>query len=253
MLALGKLVIAAVLCCATATTVAQDSSQTYAEWSTETRTSLGFRVNAEAIRSLLPAGWSVAPATDAPDKVNVSMTFMDRHLVLDSQGQALGSGSSRYMVMTVQARNDASGQNSTLAINGISPEGSGSYEVYQQAVTARAVRLRDGEGESSGQIEENWEMVAESGDRVQLTLSYQPALPVRRQSSIVVRSGKNTGFTRTYRIDQASDALGLPEADRINTLEFHAQGPLFSRLFDGSEELTGVTSTPFYVREIYIP
>jgi len=253
---LRQLALATALICSTGAfpAVAQDR-QDYAEWSTETRSSLTFRVNAAAVRSLLPEGWSVAASADSPDHVNLSVTFMDRHLVLDAQGQAVGTGSSRYMVMSVQARNDADGQNSTLIINGISPEGTGAYEVYQPAVTARADRLRSGMAEDIGHVEEHWEMVAGSGDSVRLTLSFEQVLPLRRQSRIVIRSGKNTDYTRTYQIDQASDALGIPGStdSRIESLVFEASGPLYSRLFDGSEVLTGVTATPWYTRQIFVP
>ena len=229
-------------------------SQDYEEWSAETRTSLGFRANAQVVRALLPAGWTVTPSAESPDQVNISVTFIDRHVVLDPQGQPVGSGSSRYMVISVQAR-DADNQSSVLIVNGISPEGSGSYEVYQPAALASAERKLTGQGLQSAQVEENWQMVAESGDSVRLTLRYQQAIPVRRQSSIVIRSGRNTAFTRTYKIDQASDVLGVPGApgSRIQSLEFRADGPLFSHLFNESAVLTGVTSTPWYNREIYIP
>jgi len=45
---------------------------------------------------------------------------------------------------------------------------------------------------------------------------------------------------------------GAP-GSRIQSLEFRADGPLFSHLFNESAVLTGVTSTPWYNREIYIP
>ncbi|MDP3516614.1 MAG: hypothetical protein Q8S94_05535 [Pseudohongiella sp.] len=226
----------------------------YVEWSAETRTSLGFRVNGDAVRTLLPPGWTVAANPDNPAQVSLSVTFMDRHVVLDPQGQPVGTGSSRYMVMSVQARN-AAGEGSTLIINGISPEGVGSYEVYQPAVVARAERALSGSAEQSSRVQESWQMVSGSGDSVSLTLTYQQAIPVRRPSTIVIRSGKNTGFTRTYKIDQANDALGVPGApdSRIESMSLQIEGPLYSRIFDGSEVLTGITSTPWYHREIYIP
>jgi hypothetical protein len=229
-------------------------AQDYVEWSAETRTSLGFRVNGDVVRALLPAGWTVAPSAESPRQVSLSVTFMDRHVVLNPQGQPVGTGSSRYVVMSVQARN-ADGESSTLIINGISPEGIGSYEVYQPAVLARAERALSGLAEQGSQVQENWQMVSGSGDSISLTLNYQQAIPVRRQSSIVIRSGKNTGFTRTYKIDQASDVLGVPDApgSRIEVMTFSAEGPLYSRLFDGTEKLTSATSTPWYHREIYIP
>ena len=226
----------------------------YVEWSAETRTSLGFRVNGDAVRALLPTGWSMTPVADSPSQVNLSITFMDRHVVLDPQGQPVGTGSSRYMVMSVQAR-DADGNNSTLIINGISPEGIGSYEVYQPAVTARAERSIVGQAEQTSRVQEVWQMVSASGDSVTLHLTYQQAIPIRRPSTIVIRSGKNTSFTRTYKIDQATDALGVPGApdSRIESISLKIAGPLYSRIFDGSEALTGITSTPWYHREIFIP
>jgi hypothetical protein len=248
-----SIIVALTAACAlwSMTLIAQD----YEEWSAETRTSLGFQVNAESVRSLLPEGWTVSTLTDAPEQVNLSLTFMDRHIVLDAQGQVVRTGSSRYMVVSVQASNVVDGRSGVLIINGISPEGSGAYEVYQTAAVSSATRLLYGEAEDSARIEERWEMVAESGDKVTLALDYRQALPVRRQSTVVIRSGKHTEYTRTYVIDQASDVLGTPDVadSRIESMEFSASGPVFSRLFDGSEVLTGVTSTPWYVREISVP
>ena len=231
------------------------TAQDYVEWSTEVRTSLSFRVSDAAILPLLPPGWSVTTIADAPGKVNISVTFMDRHLVLDAQGKQVRTGASRYMVISVQARNAESGLSGPMIINGISPEGAGAYEVYQTAVTARTERANSGLGEESGSTVETWELVAQSGDSVLLNLRYRSALPVRRQSSIVIRSGHQPDFTRTYVIDQASDVLGVPGSpdSRIESVSFTAAGPLFSVIFDGTEVLTGVTSTPWYNREIYIP
>lgn len=244
------LLVAALFICSSQT-LAQD----YEEWSAEVRTSLSFRVNEAAIRPLLPSGWSLRPSTGAPGKVNLSLTFMDRYLVLDAQGQPLRTGTSRYMVFSVQARNEVSGQSGVMIINGISPEGSGAYEVYQPASVAKSERAHSGVNEESGSTAETWEFVAESGDSVLLDLRYQSAPPTRRQSSIVIRSGHRPEFTRTYHIDQASDSLGAPGSanSRIESLTFTATGPLFSTIFDGTEVLTGVTSTPWYHREISIP
>lgn len=230
-------------------------AQDYVEWSTETRTSLGFRVNEAAIRPLLPEGWSLTAIPEAPGQVNLSVTFMDRHIVLDAQGQPVRTGTSRYMVMSVQARHESNGLSGAMILNGISPEGAGAYEVYQPAVVADVERTASGQAEEFGRTEESWKLAAESGDSVTLNLHYRTAMPVRRQSSAVIRSGRHPEFTRTYQIDQASDPLGIPNApgSRIEHLSFTVTGPLFSRIFDGTEVITGVTSIPMYTREIFIP
>ena len=250
------LAVSAFLTLTPATAFAQDAvAPQFQEWSAETRTSLAFRVNADAACTLLPPGWTVAASAENPEQVALSVTFMDRHVVLDAEGKPVGSGSSRYMVMSVVASNETTGQRGVMIINGISPEGSGSYEVYQPAATARAERSVVGLGLQQSRVQEVWEMVSDSGDSVTLNLGYRQGVPVRQQSRIVIRSGSNTGFTRTYQIDQTNDALGLPGAadTRIEFLDFRAQGPLYSRLFDGTEVLTAVTSTPWYHRDIFIP
>lgn len=172
---LQALFASTLLCCAAL--FSQAWAQNYVEWSTETRTSLAFRVNAAAVVPLLPQGWQLAPLADAPGQVALSVTFMDRHVVLDAQGQSVRSGTSRYMVMSVQARNGADGQPGTMIINGISPEGPGAYEVYQPATVARVERTTTGQGEEAGRSEEAWELAAQSGDSVSMTLHYQRATP----------------------------------------------------------------------------
>lgn len=243
------------LACAVLACMHTAAAQDYVEWSTENRTSLSFQVNQAGVSPLLPAGWTLVPVERAPERAAVSITFMDRHLVLDGQGQVLRTGTSRYMVMSVQARSEASGQSGTMLVTGISPEGPGAYEVYQPAVLASVEKTGSGQGEASGESRETWTMEAQSGDRVQLSLAYTEATPVRRESRIVLRSGRRPDFTRTYQIDQATDALGRPgePGSRIKQLNFTAEGPLFSRIFDGTEVLTGVTAIPWYSREIFIP
>ncbi len=233
---------------------AQGARQGYQEWSAETRTSLSFRVDGKVVRSLLPPDWTVSASAGSPDQVNLGVTFMDRHVILDPQGQSVGTGSSRYMVMSVQAR-DASGDPGILIINGISPEGTGAYDVYQPAVVATAERSLSGQADAQAAVQEHWHMEAESGDKITVDLRYKQAAPTRRQSTIVIRSGKHTDYTRTYQIDQANDGLGAPDTadSRIESFSFVVSGPLYARLFDGSEVLTGITSTPWYNRQIFIP
>jgi hypothetical protein len=230
------------------------SAQEPVEWSAETRTSLSFRVKASLVQPLLPPGWNVA-TQDGTDRTAVGVTFMERHLVLDGRGQQVRTGTTRYMVMSVQARRGPSGPSGTMIVAGISPEGAGAYGVYQSATVARVERTSTGQAEDSGQAEEAWELASAGGDRVTLRLRYRRAVPVRRQSTSTIRSGRRPEFTRTYRVDQASDALGVPgeAGGRIEAVSFTATGPLFSTVFDGSEVLAGVTAIPWYTREIFIP
>jgi hypothetical protein len=230
-------------------------AQDTVEWSTETRTSLSFRVREAAVRPLLPEGWRARPAAGADDSATVTVTMMERLLVLDGQGNPVRTGMTRYVVLSVAAEEAASGRTGTLIVAGISPEGAGAYGVYQTATTARVERSSSGEAEDGGQAQESWEFAAVNGDRLSLRVRYRRARPTRATSVATLRSGARPDFTRTYRINQATDVLrgANATADRVDEIEFRATGPRLAPLFDGSETLLTVTSIPWYLREISVP
>ncbi|SRR5258706_8364174 len=69
------------------------------------------------------------------------------------------------------------------------------------------------------------------------------------------RSGAHPDFYRIYHLDQIADVVKriATNANRVSTFAFRATGPRLGELFDGSEQLVGVTSTPAYSRTIYLP
>jgi hypothetical protein len=231
-------------------------AQSITERSVEIRTNLSFRVSASAVQKLLPAGWTLPPSTDPANsgRANIGVTLMDRLMVVDEKGQAIGSGSTRYVVITTSARN-AEGKPGTLAIGGISPEAPGSYDVYLPAVTARVERSTAAKGIEAGSAKETWEFATASGEKISLTLQYRRGQLTKSHSDPVIRSGRHPQFQRTYHIDQASEVLrgSASSDDRVESIAFKASGGYLSSLFDGSETLLSVTSVPWYYREITVP
>ena len=226
------------------------------EWSAEARTVLSFRVPDAAVQALLPPGWTVDPSTGAANRgANLSLTVMERTLVVDPAGKNVRTGTIRYAVMSVPARHAETGRTNPMIVLGISPEGEGAYGAYLKAVVSRLERSSSATGEDPGRAEEAWEFSAASGERLELRLAYRRGAPVKTRVQTTIRSGARPDFTRTYRIDQASDVLrSLTTAtDRVDTLRFSATGPRFAPLFDGSETLLSVTAIPWYVREISVP
>ena len=230
------------------------AAQTVTEWSTETRLALSFRVNEAAAQRLLPAGWTVAPSASPANRgANLTMSFIERQLVLDPQGKPLRTGTSRYMVLTIPARN-AAGEANTIVVGGLSPEGAGAYGAYVTASVARVERTSSAQNEEAGQATEHWEFTAVTGERLDLRLSFRRATPVKGRAEAKLRSATRPDFTRTYRIDQATDVLrSAASPDRITELTFRASGPALAALFDGTEQLLSVTSLPWYVREVSVP
>lgn len=234
---------------------AWSSGQNVTEWSSETRIVLNFRVRAEVLQRMLPPGWVLAPSTSpATPGANLNVTMMERSIVLDPQGKPLKSGTSRYAVLGVPARNPQTGQSNTLIVGGISPEGEGAYGVYRPATSARLERTVSGDGEAQPRVQETWQFATASGDQLELRATYRRGPVTKAHVETVVRSALKPEFTRTYRIDQASDLLKSANgSERVEQLQFRAAGAWLAPLFDGTEVLVGASAVPYYVREISIP
>lgn len=229
-------------------------AQTVTEWSTETRVVLAFHVNDAAVQRLLPAGWTTAPSTAPGDRgANLRLVFVDRLLALDGQGKGFRTGTSRYIVFAVPARN-AAGEVNTVIISGLSPEGPGAYGANLTATVSKVMRSATAQAEEGGRAEEHWEFAAASGERIELQLAFRRAAGVKSHAESKIRSARTPALTRTYQIDQAADVVrSAATPDRVETLKFRASGPAFAPLFDGTETLLSVTSLPYYVREVSVP
>lgn len=243
------LVAAAFLWTAPATT-----AQTVTEWSGETRVALSFHVNDAALQKLLPAGWTSAPSTAPGNKgANLTVNFIDRLVVFDGQGKTYRTGTSRYIVFAVPARN-AAGEVNTVIVGGLSPEGPGAYGVNLTAVVSRVDRSSSAEAEEGGRAEEHWEFSAASGERVELQLVFRRAAALKTHADTKLRSARHAEFTRSYKVDQAADVVrSLSTPDRVERLSCRVSGAAFAPLFDGQETLLSVTSFPWYMREVSVP
>jgi hypothetical protein len=230
-------------------------AQNITEWSSEHRIILNFKVNDAALQRLLPDGWVVAPsASPGTPGANLNLTMMERVIVLDPQGKPLRTGTSRYMVLGVPAKNTATGQTNTMIVSGLSPEGAGAYDVYVTATTARVERAVAGQGVGYASVRESWEFAGAGGERVLLSATYMRGTVTKSHADAVVRSARHPDFQRTYHIDQAVDVLrSANTSNRVEQFQFRATGGVFTTLFDGSERLLGVSAVPFYVREISVP
>ena len=231
------------------------AAQAVTEWSAEVRTSMSFRVNERALQPLLPEGWTIVPSTGATNRgANLTVTVLERQVVLDPEGKPLKTGSSRYTVLTVPVRNQ-SGQASTMAVMGISPEGAGAYGVYEQATVSRVERSSTATGEENGAGRERWEFASSAGNRITVTLAYRRGPATRSRGETKIRSAKNPDYTRTYKTEQASDLVRstVTNVNRLDEWKFEAAGPKLAAIFDGTETLLSVTLVPSYTREVSVP
>jgi hypothetical protein len=68
-------------------------------------------------------------------------------------------------------------------------------------------------------------------------------------------SAKDPTLGRIYKFDAATDVVkSAPEGiDRAKAYTFRVTAPEYAKLFDGSEQLIGISVTPWYVRQVFVP
>lgn len=231
----------------------------FAETQTETivseqRTSMSVRITPEAARSLLPAGWVSGAAPDAP---NLSLIFMDRKLALEPGGKPLMAGVNRVLVMSMAARNTATGEMRSMIVGGYSadPAGSpGAYGVYGMG-SVDLVRTERITGMGSNTVEETWAVRAADGGRLDVRLVFDRGVPVRSPFELKIYSAAKPDFYRIYRGSQASDTLRTPSggAGRLTSVSLEASGGRLGEILKGAGPVLAASNAPFYERETFLP
>jgi hypothetical protein len=102
-------------------------------------------------------------------------------------------------------------------------------------------------------VEEAWEFRAQDGDSIQLQIQYARGAPTPAKADAKLYSAAKPDFYRIYRYEQSVDVVRGAGADRVQKITFKASGPKLAPLFNGTEQLIGVTSTPWYTRQTYLP
>ncbi len=221
----------------------------------DTRTTLAFKVKDAAISKLLPAGWVASPPTDGTNKgANLTVILVDPQFVSDAAGASIPPFHS--MVLTVPAKKVGTDAVVSMAVFGIAPdkEVPGPYSINTpgQATVDRSYSVSP---DGATTIQEKWSVSSKAGDALEFSVRYQRGSTTRLKSQAQPRSAAQPDFYRIYQLDQIADVVksAATGANRASALAFRATGPKLGELFDGSEQLVGITSTPTYSRTISLP
>jgi hypothetical protein len=122
--------------------------------------------------------------------------------------------------------------------------------VHAPANMERKVRI---DPAGIGTVEESWEFKSQDGDSIQLQIQYARGASTPDKAETKFYSAAKPEFYRIYRSEQSTDVVRSPAADRVQKVLFKASGPTLWPLFDGSEQLIGVTSDPWYTRQTFLP
>ena len=221
----------------------------------DTRTTLAFKAKDSGVAKLLPEGWVASPPSDGPNRgANLIVILVDSHFVSDAAGTA--KPPLRSMVLAVPAKKVGTDAVANLVVFGIAPDAEvpGPYGVNTPG-QATIDRSSSASGDGPTVIQEKWSVSSKAGDALEFSVRYQRGSTTRLKSEARPRSGARPDSYRIYQLDQIADVVksAATGANRANALVFRAAGPKLGELFDGSEQLVGMTSTPTYSRTIYLP
>jgi hypothetical protein len=222
----------------------------------EARTALAFNIPDATVQKILPQGWFASPFSAGPAKgANLVVTFMDWLVVMDPDGKP--EKTYRSVGLGVPAKQNGTEVTVSMVVVGLSsPPGyaPGPYGNFAAAKSMITRTLRTGE-DALSRAEESWQFEGESGDSVQLQLQFTRGIAARSKLEAKVHSAIKPAFYRIYRIEQATDVVrsAADGTDRVQNYLFKASGPLFSQLFDGSEQLVSITSMPWFSRQAFLP
>jgi hypothetical protein len=218
----------------------------------DVRTILNFRVAPGLLHPMLPPGWEFDLPTSGPSgDANLRVTFVDQ-----LQASVPGTGAQepiRYVLFSIPMRKAGAATQATLLFTGLSSGGKGPYEVNAKStalVERRSVSSVAGTRTESA----TWKFRSDDGLSASLDIEYLPGAVQREQAEARTYSAAKPGFHRIYRYDQCIDVITGPQRSaRLKEIDFRASGGVLSSLFDGNQQLIGVTSVLWFARQVFLP
>lgn len=221
----------------------------------DVRTTITFRVSDAAVQKLVPDGWEISSPSAGPFKgFNLAVVLIDSISAQDAEAKPVAP--MRSVVLAIPARKKGADAAVTMVVYGIavgagSPGAYGVYVPGQAAVERRTGTAIDGKSTA----DETWVFTAENGNSIDGRIQYERGATARSKLEAKTYSGASPEFFRIYRWDQVADVVRSTATgvDRITKFSFKAAGLKFAQIFDGSEQVIGVMSIPFYSRMVFLP
>jgi hypothetical protein len=221
----------------------------------DVRTGLTFKASDSAVQKMLPPGWEVnSPAAGPAKGSNLNMTLIDQVMGRDPEGKPLPPV--RGAVLSIPAKKTGADAVGSMVFAGLFSQNGvpGAYGVY---APARFVIDRKQRTEPDGKIavEELWELKADDGSAIEVQLAYVRGVVAYSKVEARIYAAAKPDFFRIYRIEQGVDvARSVPNnTDQVIKISVKASGAKFGPLFDGSQQLISVTSSPWYSRQVFLP
>jgi hypothetical protein len=218
-------------------------AQTPIEFSVEARFQLDLQVNEAALKSMLPAGFTLNVATQGNAKdCNLRAIFVDRTTINAPDGKPAGKGSSRFAYLAAPVR-DPGGATAQMMIGGLvddPADAPGPFGVYLPATTTHTMTRTMSSTGAGPQIDsQDWVFHAPTGEHLELHVKYEHAVGNKGNvNEVKFYSAKDPAITQVWRQEQVLVVLRNPTTnppDRVKEYSFKGSGGSYAKLFDGTE------------------
>jgi len=221
----------------------------------ETRLGLTFTVTEASLQKMLPKGWVLNPPTSgASQDYNLGLTLINQTMTQDPDGKLLPART--YVVLGAPMKKIGTEIAGVMVFGGFMGDNGapGAYGVY---VPAKVSLNRRQQTDVGGRtiIDERWEANAEDGSSFEAHVEFSRGNLIRSKLEPTVYSSGKPGYYRLYKLEQVADVVYSAPSNigRATKMSVKASGPILTSLFDGTEKLVSITSTPHYTRSIYVP
>jgi hypothetical protein len=224
------------------------------------RITLGFQVKPEAVQGHLPAPWQLHPPASGPFKgANIFVVLVDRVRDDDAEGKPRSHGAHRLINIAVPARHPQTAETASIILGGWASTPAnvpGFYQVYRAAAVRVEHVLKSQEGDAAEAMDlwEVQDVAGAGGVQLQLQSLRKMGRRAREKGEAHVVSAKDPALWQVHQFEGATDVVkSVPEGiDEVQHYSFRLTAPEYGTLFDGSEQLIGISLTPWFVRQVFV-
>lgn len=235
------------------------TAEQVSESDVDTRLNLAFHAEDARLEQYLPPPWKASAFPGGPIKgANLVLVLVEKLLAQGPDGKPLAvGGTERAVAVVVPAKKVDSEELRLFVIKSYTNDRQGLPGPYKNAALVsmrRHFELKQ-EAESLGTASDFWEMKDPSGATMYVRVAYQRTVPSRAKFEMRPYSAADPNFFRIYRGEQGVELLKSAPANvnRISQFEFHPGLPELEALLGKSPELVGITSNPWYIRQVSLP
>lgn len=217
---------------------------------------VAFKVDQKAAQAWLPAPWKAVSLPKGPFKgANLYVLLDDKLIMQDGEGKPDKGGTFCQAVLVAFGKNPQTKEFNCFVTRVYAHyDDSGPYKNTVKARVSREATVKGATSES-GAGSEVWKVQDSTGGIIEFRMDYQRAVPKRKKKEFKVRSSVKPDYFRIYRDDFACDLVkSIPAGiDRVQNYKFRTTMSELRKMFDGSEQLVGISINPCRVRQVFLP